>query len=98
MAMSTLLVVASAFSAVNALLLATLTAVWVRNYRTFQSPLTLGLLAFAVVMLVENATALYFFFSSSMLYTMDPGIHQTVAVLRGLQFVALVFLTWVTLK
>lgn len=98
MAMSTLLVVASAFSAINALLLATLTTVWVRNYRTFQTPLTLGLVAFAVVMLAENATALYFFFSSNMLYTMDPGIHQIVAVLRGLQFVALVFLTWVTLK
>jgi hypothetical protein len=98
MAMSTLLVVASAFSAVNAVLLATLTAVWVRNYRTFKTPLTLGLVAFAVVMLLENATALYFFFSMNMLYSSAEVVHQVVAALRGLQFVALVFLTWVTMK
>lgn len=98
MAMSTLLVVASAFSAINAVLLATLTTVWVRNYRTFKTPLTLGLVAFALVMLLENATALYFFFSTNMLYSKADVVHQAVAALRGLQFVALVFLTWVTLK
>ncbi|WP_323677199.1 hypothetical protein [Halorubellus sp. PRR65] len=98
MAMSTLLVVASAFSAVNAVLLLTLTAVWVRNYRTFRTSLTAGLVAFAAVMLLENVTALYFFFSTNMLYSGDTVVHQAVAALRGLQFVALVFLTWVTLK
>jgi len=98
MAMSTLLVVASAFSALNAVLLATLTTVWVRNYRTFKTQLTLGLVAFALVMFLENATALYFFFSTNMLYSRSAVVHQSIAALRGLQFVALVFLTWVTLK
>jgi hypothetical protein len=96
--MSTLLVVASAFSAINAVLLATLAAIWVRNYRTFRSRLTLGLVAFAVVMLLENVTALYFFFSTGMLYATADVVHQAVMALRGLQFVALLFLTWVTMK
>jgi hypothetical protein len=49
-------------------------------------------------MLAENATALYFFFSMKMLYSGDPTVQFAVAVLRGLQFLALVFLTWVTMK
>jgi hypothetical protein len=98
MAMSTLLMIASAFSAINAVLLLTLTTVWVRNYRTFRTSMTLGLVAFAVVMLLENVTALYFFFSTNMLYGDATVVHQAVTALRGLQFVALAFLTWVTLK
>jgi hypothetical protein len=33
-----------------------------------------------------------------MLYSGDPGVQQVVMVLRALQLVALVFLTYVTLK
>jgi len=33
-----------------------------------------------------------------MLYSSAEVVHQVVAALRGLQFVALVFLTWVTMK
>jgi hypothetical protein len=93
MAMSTTLLAATALSGLNALLLVTLSVVWLRNYRTFESPLSLGLLAFALVLLLENGVAIYFFFSSSALYAMDPGVQTTVAAMRGLQFVALVFLT-----
>jgi len=75
-----------------------LTTVWVRNYRTFGSELTAGLAAFATVLLVENAVAIYFFFSSGMLYAGVPSAQQAVAALRILQTVALVFLTYVTLK
>jgi hypothetical protein len=98
MAMSTEIMIASGLSGVNILLLGGLTAVWVRNYRTFQTPLILGLIAFGSVMLLENATAIYFFFSTRMLYSGDPGVQTAVAVLRGMQFVALVFLAWVTAK
>nr|WP_267639597.1 hypothetical protein [Haloarchaeobius amylolyticus] len=98
MAMGQTLAIASAFAAINVVLLAVLTAVWVKNYRTFRTSLTLGLIAFAVVLLLENATALYFFFSMQMFYGESAAVQQSVAVLRGLQLVALVFLTWVTLK
>jgi len=98
MAMSTTILAASAMAAVNVLLLGTLTVVWARNYRTFGTSMIAGLVAFAAVMLVENAAAIYFFFSMRMLYSGDPGVQQVVAVLRGLQLVALAFLTYVTLK
>jgi len=98
MAMTSSIQLATVLSGVNILLLAALSAVWIRNYRAFRSTLVLGLLAFALVMLAENATALYFFFSMKMLYSGDPTVQSAVAVLRGLQFLALVFLTWVTMK
>ena len=98
MAMSNTILMASAMAAVNVLLLGTLTVVWIRNYRTFGSSMIAGLVAFSAVMLAENAAALYFFFSMNMLYSMDAGVQQVMMVLRALQMVALVFLTYVTVK
>ncbi|RDZ63507.1 hypothetical protein C5B90_10205 [Haloferax sp. Atlit-12N] len=98
MAMDTQIMAASALSGANIVFLAALTAVWIRNYRTFRTSLVLGLLAFAVVMLVENAVALYFFFTMQSLYSGDPHVQQAVLVLRALQLVALAFLTYVTVR
>ena len=97
-AMGPWLVIATALSAINATLLGTLTAVWVRNYRTFGSEMTAGLAGFAAAMLVENILAIVFFFSTGMLYAGDPTAQQAVVVLRALQTLALVALTYVTLK
>jgi hypothetical protein len=58
----------------------------------------LGLIAFSGVMLVENALALYFFFTMQSLYSGDPHVQEAVLVLRGLQLVALGFLTYVTMR
>jgi len=93
-----LIQIASGIAVVNVLLLALLTTVWIRNYRTFRTSLVLGLVAFGVVMLAENVVAIYFFFSMKMLYSGDPSVQQAVLVLRALQVVALGFLTWVTTK
>ncbi|WP_336359826.1 hypothetical protein [Haladaptatus sp. ZSTT2] len=98
MAMGTELLIASTLAGLNIILLAALTFVWARNYRTFRTNTILGLIAFGAVMLVENAVALYFFFTMQMFYGSDPTVQGAVAVLRALQFVALVFLTWVTVK
>ena len=98
MAMSNTILMASAMAAVNVLLLGTLTVVWIRSYRTLGSSMIAGLVAFGAVMLAENAAALYFFFSMNMLYSMDAGVQQVMMVLRALQMVALVFLTYVTVK
>jgi hypothetical protein len=98
MAMGTMIQAASALAGVNILLLAALSGVWLRNYRTFRTPLILGLVAFSVAMLAENALALYFFFTMQSLYSGDPHVQQAVLVLRGLQLVALGFLTYVTLR
>jgi len=98
MAMSTLQILATVLSGLNSLLLLALLAVWLRNYRTFASPMTLGLAAFAVVLLVENVVAIVFFFSTTALYAMSPAAGATVAGMRALQFLALGVLTYVTLQ
>jgi hypothetical protein len=90
--------VASALAAINAALLAALTTVWLRNYRAFRTGLVAGLVVFGAVMLIENAVAIYYFFSMQMLYSGDPGVQRAVAVLRALQALALGFLTYVTVK
>ena len=98
MPMGTTIQAASVLAGVNIVFLAALSVVWLRNYRTFRTPLVLGLVAFSGVMLVENALALYYFVTMQSLYSGDPHVQQAVLVLRGLQLVALGFLTYVTLR
>ena len=96
--MSTEITIATALSGGNLLLLGMLTYVWLQNYRTFRTPLVLGLLLFSVVFMLENLVAVYFFFAEEMLYGYDPIVHRTMVILRSLQFVALLSLVYVTLK
>jgi hypothetical protein len=99
MAMGPPTLVGIAITAVNSLLLGVLAAVWINNYRQFRSSMTLGLVAFSVVLLVENLVAIAFFFSSmKMLYTTDPLVGQVVLGMRVLELLAIAFLTYVTLK
>ena len=94
--MSTQLLVAGGLSVCNTVVLAALSVIWLRNYRTFGTPLVLGLVAFAGVLLVENLVAIYFLFSMNMLYAATPAVHSVVAVLRALQLVAVSILLYVT--
>ena len=96
--MGTWVLVATALSVVNVLFLMILTVIWVRNYRTFGSGMTAGLAVFGGTMILENFVAVYFFFSSGMLYVDSPGVQQSVATLRALQTIALAFLVYVTAK
>jgi hypothetical protein len=98
MAMGITIQAATALAGLNVLLLAALGGVWLNNYRTFGTTLVFGLLAFAAVMLVENAVAVYYFVSMQSLYAGDAHVQQAVLVLRALQLVAIAFLTYVTLK
>lgn len=91
--------IAMVASGLSVLVLLGLTVVWVRNYREFRTPLVLALAVFGVVLLVENAVALYFLaFSMDMLYAADMTVHRWVAALRSLQLVALLFLGWATMQ
>jgi hypothetical protein len=96
--MTPTLAIASALSGLNIALLVALVAVWWRNYRQFGTPLTLGLVAFALVLAVENVVAIGFFFSSGMLYAASASAQAAVLAMRALQFVALVALTYVTMR
>lgn len=98
MVMSTEVTVATALSGGNLALLGVLTYVWVQNYRTFRTPLVLGLLAFSLVFVLENLVVIYFFFAEAMLYGYDPIVHRVMLALRSLQFAALLSLAYVTVQ
>lgn len=98
MTMGTMTMVGIALTVVNVVLLAVLTAVWLRNYRRFRTPLVFGLVAFGLVLFVENVLAIYYFLSMGMLFAADASVQTAVAALRALQTLALVFLTYVTVK
>ena len=99
MAMGSPAIGGMALAVLNSILLLVLGAVWLQNYREFKSNMILGLVAFSGVLLVENLLAIYFFFDSmTSLYTADPLVGTVVLVMRSLQFVAVAFLTYVTVK
>lgn len=98
MAMGIMIQAASVLAAVNVIMLLALTGVWLRNYRSFGTNLLLGLVSFGIAMLAENALALYFFFSMASLYSGDQHVQQAVLILRGIELVALGFLTYVTMQ
>lgn len=84
-------------AAVNLALLSVLIVVWLDNYRTFRSPMLLGLLLFAGVLAVENVLAIGAYLSTEMIYAGGKTAMYTLVGLRGLQFIAIAFLTVVTL-
>jgi hypothetical protein len=97
--MTPYLAAAAAVSGLNLLLLGALGVVWTRNYQTFRTPMTLGLMGFAAVLAVENLVALGFFLSPmAMLYASEPAAMLAVLVMRLLEFVALALLTYVSLQ
>lgn len=98
MAMDPLTMGGIVLAGVNAVLLLVLTAVWLRNYRQFRSGMVLGLVAFSAALLVENLVAVYFFFSMHMLYASDPLVGIVVVAMRTLEFLAVGFLAYVTLR
>lgn len=82
---------------VNLLLLTVLGAIWLRNYRTFRTNLLLGLLLFAGVLAMENLVAIGAYVSTEMVYAGGTRAMYAVVGLRAMQFLALSFLTGVTL-
>ncbi|MFC7070920.1 hypothetical protein [Halobaculum lipolyticum] len=87
-------------AALNIVLLLGLSYVWGRNYTRFRSKHTLGLAAFGVVLLAENATALYLFYFnpdlSAWIAAQAPIAHRAIGALRLLELVAIGFLAWIT--
>lgn len=85
-------------ASINLVLLGVLGSVWLSNYRKFRTNLLLGLLLFASVLSVENIVAIGAYLSTGMVYSSGKTAMYAVVALRALQFVALVFLTTVTMK
>ncbi|ERH10737.1 MAG: hypothetical protein J07HX64_02515 [halophilic archaeon J07HX64] len=82
----------------NVLLLGTAGFVWVSNYRKFRTSLLLGLVGFAAVMLVENFMTIYSFVEWGRLYADSTFAKRFFTGLRGIQFLALASLNYVTWK
>jgi hypothetical protein len=92
-------IVAAALSALTVVLLVVLSASWGRTYLELRTPLALGLVLFCLVLLVENSAALYFYFVADARYYVDePLIGNLIAVLRGLQLLAVGAFTYVTVR
>ncbi|QIB75825.1 hypothetical protein GL213_03005 [Halogeometricum borinquense] len=93
--------VARVASALNVLLLLGLASVWARNYLEIRSKYPLGLLVFAVLLLAENALALYIYLVDPTLrdwFTTDvPAIAwRAMMLLHALETLGLLFLAWIT--
>ncbi|MFD1512749.1 hypothetical protein [Halomarina rubra] len=100
--MTGLVTLAQVATATSVVLLFVLASVWVRNYRQLRSKHTLGMLVFALLLLVENAFALY-------VYLLDPRLSAWFGTavpdvawyamlgFHVLEALAIGFLTWVTL-
>ena len=88
----------------NVLLLAVLAYVWGRNYLDIRSKHSLGLLIFAVFLLLENLFGLYIFMVDPLLssWFSDPANVPDVAW-RGMMFLHVLetfgigFLVWITM-
>jgi hypothetical protein len=92
--------VARGAAAVNAVILAGLCTVWLRNYRRHGARHTLGLLVFGGFLLVENGRWLYFYLVNegyvSWFSETSAGVQTGLAMLCGLELLALLFLGWIT--
>ena len=100
--MNTWILAAQAATAVTLLLLSVLVVVWGKNYRQIRSRQTLGMVVFAVILLIENGFAFY-------VYSLDPVLSVwfseqvpnepwiAMAVFHVLEAAAVAFLTYVTL-
>lgn len=95
---ATLSLLALVLSGCNLCLLGALAFVWLKNYRTFRNRQVLALLCFSLLLAGENVAAIAFHFSMSMFYADATEAIVVAVVLRGLQFLALCFLTWATLQ
>jgi len=94
--------VARVTAGLNVLLLAVLLSIWGRNYLDLRSKHALGLMVFAVLLLLENLLALY-------IYLVDPTLSvwfssavpdiawQGMMSLHVLETIGVGFLVWITM-
>ncbi len=81
-------------AALNVVLLLGLIGIWVRNYREIRSPMTLGSVVFAVLLLAENGLALYYYTLASIPLS-APAV-RAMMYLQVLEAVGIAVLTYVT--
>lgn len=94
------LLLALAAAGMNIGLLAVLGSVWLRSYRRHRASHTLGLLAFATILLVKNGLWIYFYrFHSEFIgwfHNTSTDVQIGLVLLCGLETVALAVLFRIT--
>lgn len=93
------LTAASAATALNVAMLVALAVIWGRNYARLGSKHTLGLLVFAVLLLVENLLSLYYYVVHPQVaaYLADATIAgQAMTFVQLFELAAIAFLLWIT--
>ncbi|MFB6311294.1 MAG: hypothetical protein ABEH64_08970 [Salinirussus sp.] len=91
--MTLVLDVARLAAGLNVVLLAVLLYVWGRNYLQIRSKHTLGTVVFAVLLLAENALALFTYFNPP---SMSLAAVRAMMYLQILETVGIAFLVYVT--
>lgn len=94
--------VAQIAAAANLLLLGALGSVWLRNYRRHGASHTLAYLVFAAFLFVENVLWLYLYVLNDAFVgwydVTTPTVQASMALLCGLETVALLAVTRITLR
>lgn len=94
--MTALMNVTLVLSALNGLIALGLGAVYVRNHRQLRSPFTLGMLLFALFLVIHSGTTIYH--SVTMMATFTPQAEQFLLVETILELAALSALAWATMR
>ena len=85
----------SIFSVFNVILLLSLIYIYVSNYLKLKSTFALGLILFAVLLILHNLAALYFQLMMVMYYTEQvAGFAMVLNALETLGLVCLVYISW----
>ncbi len=87
---------AAGLEIINSVLLVFLLYIYVQNYRQMKTVFGLGLIFFAVLLLVQNVLAAYFHMAMLDFYSREAMEHGMI--LSGVQTVALGVLAFVTWK
>jgi len=80
--------------AINIASLLYLNFIYIKNLKSIHSKFTIGLLIFALVFLIENLVAAYFYLTMMPYYA--NGIELPAFFLRFLQTIAFLIFLWIT--
>ena len=82
------------FEALSSLLLLALLFVYYQNYKTMKVKFTLGLLVFALLLLLQNLVGMYYRFTMMGFYNVEAA--AGVALIRGIEVIALAVLLYIS--
>ena len=86
--------ISASLHGLNIILGLALVVLYVQNYRQLRSKYTIGLLLFALLLVLHSAMGLYF--DASMVMYSNTAAEQAATVLEGLKAVSFAVLLWIS--